>query len=479
MIGVARPGRVGTDPRAAVVAGAVVLLEALLLLVLAGLVPKATGAEAETPSAVAVLVVVGLGALVAYGQGESDLSGPKRWLLGVAVSVVVLQIVSRVDLSETARVWSLGWVADATDPDSGAWRGSERFDHTLSVAMLALAWFRGVALGGRDLEERSLTPLLPAAVGIFGLGFLVGDAAGTIDTVRIAALAFLAVGLVAVAFRNARRLTTDGEIGAMGMTFVSTFGAMTAIAIIFMLIVTLLVAAVGGTGVAEPVTDALGVVLRAVVEASAWVVWILFWPVRELASGGMPIDSAQDCVIDGTGELECSAGTDTGAGLGMEDSEGDSSVGTAIFRIFAGIALVLFVTVLAALLFRRVWRRHRETDEERESLWGEADPLGDLWQGLRSLGRRLRRPRRAAAEPGIGGLYLEMLADAASRGTLRPPARTPLQFAPALDRLYRSALPGEISRRFCDLRYGGQDAAAAEVSRLRTSWETLASDRPG
>ena len=111
---------------------------------------------------------------------------------------------------------------------------------------------------------------------------------------------------------------------------------------------------------------------------------------------------------------------------------------------------------------------------ERESLWGEADLLGDLTSGLRSLGRRLRRRGRAPVEPGIGGLYLEMLADAKSRGTSRPAARTPLQFAPTLNRLYRSALPEEISGRFCELRYGGQDAGAAEISRLRASWKTLA-----
>ena len=475
MIGGARAAWGTPDPRAAIVAGSVVMLEALLLVVLAILVPKVTGAEAEAPSALAVLLVVGLGTVFAYRLGEADLSGTRRWVLGVTVTIVVLQVVARVDLSETARVWSLGWVSELTDPDSGAWRGADRFDHTLGAAMLGLAWFRGVALGNQDLEERSLTPMLPVAVGVFALGFLAGDGARVMDTVRIAALAFLAVALLAMAFRNARRLTADGGIGSVGMTFVSTFGAMAAVAIVFMLVVTLLVAAVGGTGVAEPVTDALGVVLRAVATASAWVVWILFWPIRELASGGTPVEPPLMCFINELGELECLADGGSDVPIAMDD-EGSSGVGTVVFRVFAGIGLVLVVTVLAALLFRRVWRRRGETDEDRESLWAEADPLGDLWSGLRSLGRRLRRPARRAAEPGIAGLYLEMLADAESRGTARPPARTPRQFAPTLERLYRSALPGEISDRFCDLRYGGRDAEVGEVSRLRAAWEGLVAE---
>ena len=147
--------------------------------------------------------------------------------------------------------------------------------------------------------------------------------------------------------------------------------------------------------------------------------------------------------------------------------------------MFAGIGLVLGVTILAALLFRQVWRRRRTPDEERESLWSEADPLGDLWSGLQSLGRRLRPRRGAEPEPGIGGLYLEMLADAEHRGTKRPAARTPRQFAPALERLYASPLPGEISERFNEQRYAGREPPAADVARLRVAFESLRDGQPG
>ena len=109
------------DARGAVAAGAVVLLEGLLLIVVAGFVPRAVGAHGEVPSGAAVLVLLGAGALFAHRLSEADLPAERRWLLGVVVSIVALQVVGRVDLSETWQVWSFGWAADVSDPESAAW----------------------------------------------------------------------------------------------------------------------------------------------------------------------------------------------------------------------------------------------------------------------------------------------------------------------------------------------------------------------
>ena len=466
------------DARGVVAASSVVLLEGLLLIVVAGLVPRMVGAHGEIPSAAAVLVLLGAGALYAHRLDEADLPGGRRWLLGVAVSVVALQVVGRVDLAETTQIWSFAWAADISDPGSGAWRGSEHLDHVLGMAVLTFAWFRGVALGNSDLAERSLAQMVPIAVIVFVVGFLAGDGAQIVDRVRVAALAFLAVALLAVAFRNAQRLTAGGSFGAVGLTFMSTLGAMLVVAIVFMLIVTLLVAAVGGSGVAEPVTDALGWLLRNVATGVAWVVWTLLWPLRQLiGSGAPPIPPQEVCFLNEAGELECV--TELQREFDFEQNTTDDGTGAVAFRVFAGIGLVLGLTILAALLFRQIWRRRRTPDEERESLWAEADPLGDLWSGLRSLGRRLRPHGRADREPGIAGLYLEMLADAQRRGTARPAARTPRQFAPTLERLYRSGLPGEISERFNEQRYAGREPPSADVARLRLAFESIRDGPPG
>ena len=225
-------------------------------------------------------------------------------------------------------------------------------------------------------------------------------------------------------------------------------------------------------------TDALGWLLRIVATGVAWVVWTLLWPLRQLVgSGAPPIPPQEICFLNEAGELECVSELERE--LDLEPNTGDDPLGAVVFRVFAGIGLVLGLTILAALLFRQVWRRRRSPDEERESLWDEADPLGDLWSGLRSLAQRLRPHGRAEQEPGIAGLYLEMLADAQRRGSARPAARTPRQFAPTLERLYRSALPGEISERFNEQRYAGREPPAADVARLRLAFETVRDAHPG
>ena len=394
------------DARGVIAAGAVVLLEGLLLIVVAGFVPRAVGAHGEVPSAAAVLVLLGGGALFAHRLSEAELPAGGRWLLGVLASIVALQVVGRVDLSETWRVWSFAWAADVSDPESGAWRGSQHLDHVLAMAVLAFAWFRGVALGSSDLAGRSLAHLLPVAVIVFAAGFLAGDGAQIIDRVRIAALAFLAVALLAVAFRNAQRLTAGGSFGAVGLTFASTLGAMLVAAIVFMLVVTLLVAAVGGSGVAEPVTDTLGWLLRNVAMGVAWVVWTLLWPLRQLiGSGAPPIPPQEVCFLNELGELECL--TEGQRTFDFEQETGDGNgAGAVVFRVFAGIGLVLGVTILAALLFRQVWRRRRAPDEERESLWSEADPSATSGPGCgRSGGACARGAARRRSRASAGSTW--------------------------------------------------------------------------
>ena len=188
------------------------------------------------------------------------------------------------------------------------------------MAVLTFAWFRGVSMGNADLSQRALAPILPVAVIIFGAGFLAADAAEISERVRITALAFLAVALLAVAFRNAQRLSSEGGFSTVGVTFLSTFGAMVVVALVFMLIVTLLVAVVGGTGIAEPVTAALGTVLRIVATGAAWVVWILLWPIRQLiGTGAEPLPAQPQCFVNEIGELECL--TEQNSGLLLEADE--------------------------------------------------------------------------------------------------------------------------------------------------------------
>ena len=73
----------------------------------------------------------------------------------------------------------------------------------------------------------------------------------------------------------------------------------------------------------------------------------------------------------------------------------------------------------------------------------------------------------------IAELYYELLADAAARGTTRAAARTPLQFAAVLQRIYQSPVPVDISSAFSAFRYAGREPDPGALRRLRESWERL------
>ena len=133
--------------------------------------------------------------------------------------------------------------------------------------------------------------------------------------------------------------------------------------------------------------------------------------------------------------------------------------------------VVLAVLLLLALLFRRN-RRPQEDEElpatEREGAF--ADDLSDLF-GM--LGNRFRRRRDRQSAVAIHRLYVEMLDHASEHGIDRPPATTPLQFAPVLDARYRSGLPTDITLAFADSRYGAREIDRTRVDDLRRRWDEL------
>lgn len=456
------------DFRYSVAVGSIVLMEALLYIVVASLFPKVLGGHAETSSAWAILVLTGAAFFTARTLAQSDMTPAKRRLTGALLTVVALQVVARVDLSESLRLWDFGWVVDLGDADSEAWRRFGRMDHLLAAFPLIGVWFLGVRLGVANLEERDLRPFLAIAALVYTVGFIAGDDAGVIGTVRISALVFLGVVLAAVAFRHAGRLNTrqGDDFGRTSLSFLSTLGIMVAVVAVFMLVVTAIIAAVAGAGIAAPVTDALGEAWRGVFTFGYYLFWPFIWLLRQVVDFG-----AGDPRLFEIPEFAAADGADDGDG----SMNSGLNIGRVLVRLFGAIGAIVLFAFLVWLLFRTFIRRAKQADEDRESLWAEARLLDDVLAGLRRMGAGFPTPwrRRGRAKPGIADLYFDLLGDAASRGTSRPPARTPTQFAPRLVDLYASDLPLEISERFVDFRYADRDSSPTDVRRLRDAWRAL------
>ncbi len=469
-MGAAAADRTRDRMHAAYVA-ALLAAEAILLIILVKLIGNLlvpTG-FAETLSVWAVGGTLVLGFVAARVLGGRELSTRGRVFWGLAVTFIALQIIGRADLSESARIWDMSWLIDLGSPSSDVWRQAGALDELFAGLMLIPIWFRGVALGSDDLDERPFTRTVLAGFAVLIFGFIFADNAGVETVVQVGAVVWSLVCVAGVALKNTSKPVSNSEGGGIqtGLTLAATLIAIVAGIAIALLLVVGIVAGVAGSGIVAPVVDALGFVLEYIVRGLAYLFYPIFWILREVVElvrtdEPQAIEILSEGIGRPPGELE------------EVEAEPNPTPGIVLARVFGGIGAVLLFLLLAWFFFRRFLRRRMDLDEERESVWSEADLVGDLFGGLRNLRDRFRRSVGVEKpDAPIAALYYEVLADADARGSPRPPARTPLQFADSLEREYDSPAPGEISRAFSAYRYGGREPDPGALRRLREAWDRL------
>lgn len=454
--------------------------EAVLLVILAKLIPRLVSYDAgETLSVWAIGGTLALGFLVSRWLGSRELSMKQRFWWGLGITLVALQIIGSVDLSEGARIWNMSWVLELGRPSSLVWREqvvledgtviAGEIDQMFAALMLIPIWFRGVALGSSALMDRSFSNYALFGVFVLVASFPLADNAGIEDHVRTLAIVWVITGLITIALKNA---ANSDQVQGLGVAQTGASVAATLIALvlgvaIFLLLVTGVVGLIAGSGVVEPVLNALGVGLRAIITAVTYILWPLFWLVEQVKEW---VGTPEPLVNEQLGE-------GVGGGQDFDDQEvgePDPTPGIVISRVFGGIAAVVVFAVLAFYFFRRFLKRQSETEELRESLWSEADVKGDIMSALRGLGARFRRTKEVhEADAPIAELYFDVLQHAETRGQIRAIHRTPLQFADALERVYRSPTPKRISRAFSNFRYGGRQPSQAEMNSMQQSWDSL------
>ena len=459
---------------------ALLLAEIILLIILAKMVPRLIAYDAgETLSIWAVGGTVVLGFLVSRWLGNPEFSMKKRFWLGLGITLIAMQVIGSIDLSETARFWNMSWVLELGRPSSLVWREQVMLDdgtfipgevdQLFAALMLIPIWFRGVSLGSSDLQERSFANYAVFGLVLIAIAFPLADNAGVEAHVRGLAIVWVVVCLLTIALKNAVNSDQVQGLGAAqtGASIAAMLIALVLGVAVFLLLVTGVVALIAGSGVVEPVLDVLGVVLKAIVTGIAYIFWPLFWifdQLKELI--GQPNQEVFEQIGEGIGRpLEAE---------GAEQAEPDPTAGIVLARVFGGIGAVLVFALLAFYLFRRFVTREARVEELRESLWAEADVMGDLLAGLRGLRSRFQRGGAAqVADAPIAELYFDVLKHAETRGQIRAIHRTPLQFADALERAYHSATPGRISSAFSNFRYGGHQPSRAELNSMRQSWDAL------
>ena len=459
---------------------ALLLSEIILLILLAKLIPRLISYDAgETLSVWAVGGTVVLGFLVSRWLGNPEFSMKKRFWLGLGITLIALQVIGSIDLSETARIWDMSWVLELGRPSSLVWREQVmlddgtfipgEIDQLFAALMLIPVWFRGVSLGSTDLVERPFASYAVTGLILIAISFPLADNAGVESHVRGLAVVWVVVCLLAVALKNAANTDQVQGLGAAqtGASIAATLIALVFGVVIFLLLVTGVVGLIAGSGVVEPVLSVLGVVLRAIITVITYIFWPLFWLVEQL----------RDAISQPNQEVFEQIGEGVGRPLdvdGEELAEPDPTPGIVLARVFGGIGAVLVFALLAFYLFRRFVNREARVEEVRESLWSEADVMGDLLSGLRGLRSRFQRGSETqVADAPIAELYFDVLQHAETKGQIRAIHRTPLQFSEALERQYHSPTPRRISSAFSDFRYGGRQPSQAEMNSMQQSWDAL------
>ena len=454
--------------------------EAVLLIILAKLIPRLIAYDAgETLSVWAVGGTLALGFLVSRWLGSREFSTKQRFWLGLLTTLIALQIIGSADLSESARVWNMSWLLELGRPSSPVWRevvlledGTTlpgEIDQLFAALMLIPIWFRGVALGSSDLPERSFSNYAVSGLIFLAFALALADNGGVVDHVRGLGIVWVVIGLLTVALRTA---ANSDQVQGLGVAQTGASVAATLVALVigvalFLLIVTGVVGLVAGSGVVDPVLDAIGVAIRAIITVITYILWPLFWLVEQVRGWiGEPAPEQIQQLSEGVGRPPDFEEAEAG--------EADATPGIVLTRVFGGIAAVLVFAIAAFYFFRRFANRQARTEELRESLWAEADVKGDLLSALSGLRDRFRREKvERAADAPIAELYFDVLHHAETKGQIRAIHRTPLQFADALERAYHSPTPKRISRAFSTFRYGGRQPSDAEMNSMRQSWDSL------
>jgi hypothetical protein len=440
-----------------VVAAEIAALVAIVIAVYAGVSLFVAGAgDGESVSLLSVIAVVVVPYALSRLLATRDLSERAMRWWGSGLSVVGLFLLLRSEIAGIDGLWDLGWLVDLlAEPGNSL---EDEGAAITTVAFLGATWVWCVVRGTMSLTiDRVMTE---AGAGLFVvlIAALFADAAEAPEALRWLPVPYMVAALASLALLHARPVE-QGTSMLRSPWLIWTGGAIVGMALLALVLAILPVPSLEATG------DALLSVARAIGIALAWTFSPVFFAIGWVFDHiPWPFDTSE------FPEQQDQPLRDP------EEEESEPSQWSLVLGYIVRTAIVLFLIALAAALiwfaFRRFTRRRDGADDEtREDV---APVPGGMFGGLRSLLPRVPRfGSRASSRDAIGRLYLSMLRAASQRGLERPPAATPLEFAPSLDARFASPLPSTISRAYAEARYAAREPEQGEVDRLRNQWKNV------
>ena len=409
------------------------------------------------PSFLVVVVAAFAAFLLVRALAEAGFPLPLNAAVGLAASLVVLQVLVHVAVYDNVRVWeqsALGAVLDSTadgvvdatsfiaDPNPDLVKHDSML--IVSVVGLTLLWVRFLVAGRAPVTYERALRSFTIGFGVVLLAAIVGGGVGT-DAPAFAALAYFVLGALSLAAAHlARTRTSEDALGRdapVALAAVTTLGVIVVAALLFGLL-----AALDVQRAFDPMFDiVLTVIGRVMFVLLTPIFWAVNWVLTHVL-GSSSLDFPEQFRRFGDETVQPS-----------EEKDGRFLPGWAVqaVRVLAVAAAVWLLYRASRLLFNLT--RSRDLTEEREELRTTAargGGFGSLLQGL--FGGRTQTGwsggwlRRHA----VYRLYARLVIGAHDRGVERGQGDTPIEFAQRAG-IRLDAAPFEpIGLAFDAARYG-------------------------
>jgi hypothetical protein len=420
-------------------------------------------ADGPSPSLVAVAALALGSFAVTRLLDATRLTETQARVIAIVASAVALYLIVHTEYAAADPPWRLGWTARLiTEPHELL--ADHRYVVAGSIAA-TLVWLRGVALWSKPVDLSGVLSIATLAVPAVALAAVVDPPARGPHPFGLVAVVCFLLGWTALALYQTA--DADEPVARFAARWATAFAVVIAASAVF----TFVLAAFDPhtLGFLEPaataVVEAIGIVLLYTLGPIAAAIGFLF--------GLIPLHVPHP--------QQQTAQPAAPAPPPKPDGQTPHWFQIVGYVLAGGSITVLALAFVAAIWFamrRHALRRPRAHETrravERDSML--AEDIGALIDGI---ARRFRRSGAPRSSIEIRRLYHQMLAHAESDGLARPPAATPLRFAPRLDARYGSDVPSAISRAFVTSRYGLAEVDVHTVRDLRAQWRSVLRTAPG
>jgi hypothetical protein len=444
-----------TRDRAATLA--FLVMEALVFYVVVSLLARGAGGNGPNVLTVIVAMLVGFG--FARLLQRFDVSPVPLAIGGAVVTILALTILLNVQYNTGANPLSFGWLTGFADSPDGFLQ--TRWPQTWGVIIVTAVWLRAVIAAQHELSYPHVLLSFSIGLVIFVVALIFGQGSRIHDHINYSALPFFICGLIALALLQLRRAgEPDSDV---------THGPWIAVVLGTVGTLTLLSAVLGffPLGFFYWLLRPLGILLLRVLDIVIYLIalpigWLVTFLIVRVFGRNFEMPVTQEAATQVAEEAQRQG--ERGALLGFL---------LVVFKFLFVLAVLAIAAYIIYRVFRYLRRREQRAEEVRESVEREGslgEDLNALWRGM--LGR-FNRPRARLQEPELPDgarrvrrLYLDLLDDAETRGTVRRPPATPHEFAPDLSRAYVGPAPERLTERFAAARYGRVSPSREEVAAL-------------